>query len=426
VTSNVPNQEIGHNLEAINNLRKRLNRKLNENITQNVKGENKGKNLENETAEGNEIDSKTLTWMEIQARSRGITLNEFNTLVFQKRQEVIGVLEALQKEIPNDIVFLEEMVSILQDAPNYYPGSTKELRVVVPLYKQFESRLEELAMFLKVSRDLIVMSDMNRAHVDDQKANIKKWNEYLETKKRLWGEPMPVKIQKWQENNYPFPENLLSTAQDWLFDLSVDVLSRSVLESSNWLKNNDSLNNDRQAKKVIDLMEVARLTLRFAGDVAEVCGCSNLSVIESSLDLSACYVQLSISLFESGKIKGRIPVMDHFEDSLKVLDHLKRIFGKLYKNGQFVFEEEEESESSENILTFFDILASSLLEASLRLCIFIEKESQRQEKKNELMLWLVFGCKYLHRVMSIAEKVALDDERLIEIMTILQNLEKDL
>jgi len=32
-------------------------------------------------------------------------------------------------------------------------------------------------MFLKVSRDLIVMSDMNRAHVDDQKANIKKWNE---------------------------------------------------------------------------------------------------------------------------------------------------------------------------------------------------------------------------------------------------------
>jgi len=67
----------------------------------------------------------------------------------------------------------------------------------------------------------------------------------LETKKRLWGEPMPVKIQKWQENNYPFPENLLSTAQDWLFDLSVDVLSRSVLESSNWLKNNDSLNNDR-------------------------------------------------------------------------------------------------------------------------------------------------------------------------------------
>jgi len=36
-----------------------------------------------------------------------------------------------------------------------------------------------------------------------------------------------------------------------------------------------------------------------------------------------------------------------------------------------------------------------------------------KKEKNEAMLWLVFGCKYVHKIMTMAEKVVSKDPRLV-------------
>jgi len=45
--------------------------------------------------------------------------------------------------------------------------------------------------------------------------------------------------------------------------------------------------------------------------------------------------------------------------------------------------------------------------------LFVFVEHREGSQKNDAMLWLVFGCKYLHKVMSVAEKVVSQDERLV-------------
>jgi len=70
-------------------------------------------------------------------------------------------------------------------------------------------------------------------------------------------------------------------------------------------------------------------------------------------------------------------VSDHFEDLLKTLDVLKRIFHSKFKNGMFVFGPEVTQSEKEGTLELFEELGSSLIESSQKLCEFIALEGQR-------------------------------------------------
>ena len=68
---------------------------------------------------------------------------------------------------------------------------------------------------------------------------------------------------------------------------------------------------------------------------------------------------------------------DHFEDLLKMLDILKRIFHSKFKGGLFVFGPEVSHQEREGTLELFEELGSSMLESSQKLCEFIALEGQR-------------------------------------------------
>lgn len=95
------------------------------------------------------------------------------------------------------------------------------------------------------------------------------------------------------------------------------------------------------------------------------------------MELGSFHIQLSIALFVGGKVKGRVAVTDHFEDLLKTLDGLKKIFHHRFKAGWFVFGEDSSEAEKEGTLELFEELGSSLIDASHRLCEFIALEGEK-------------------------------------------------
>jgi hypothetical protein len=70
-----------------------------------------------------------------------------------------------------------DVVSILQEAPEHYAGSSKELKSVMPKYRDLEGKIEDLSLFVQVTHDLLETGTSTRTHLDDCRQNIKRWSE---------------------------------------------------------------------------------------------------------------------------------------------------------------------------------------------------------------------------------------------------------
>lgn len=102
----------------------------------------------------------------------------------------------------------------------------------------------------------------------------------LDTKKRIWGDVVQTNASKWREAGYPVPPTLISGARTWLFDLAEDLALRTGDECQSWFEGTGQVTNDRVARRVKEIMENTRLTLRLIGEIVELCGVSNFDVIQ--------------------------------------------------------------------------------------------------------------------------------------------------
>lgn len=87
------------------------------------------------------------------------------------------VLERLAKEVPNDLGQLCDMVAVLQEAPEYFPGSSKELKAVLPRFKELEGKIEDLCLFVQVTENILEAAMDKRIHLTENKQNIKRWSD---------------------------------------------------------------------------------------------------------------------------------------------------------------------------------------------------------------------------------------------------------
>ena len=125
----------------------------------------------------------------------------------------------------------------------------------------------------------------------------------LETKKRTWGDLVQTDAAKWRDSNYPVPSTLIPGARKWLLDLAEDLALKASDECQPWFERNlQGVTNDRTAKKVRELMECSRATLRLLADIVDVCGITSFGVIQRGLELAAYHGQLSMALFDGGKV----------------------------------------------------------------------------------------------------------------------------
>jgi len=145
------------NMDTIDLMRKRLNKRVSQSI-QSKQDSGKANNVDPSKPF---VDPKIQTWLEVQSRTRQISPEEFSNLVEEKRKLVFIILSfiylfilihkkrkkkkkldffsfklqlviklmGLKEGIPKDLKELTELVSFFQDAPQYFPGSTKELKV---------------------------------------------------------------------------------------------------------------------------------------------------------------------------------------------------------------------------------------------------------------------------------------------------------
>ncbi len=93
---------------------------------------------------------QVLQWAEIQARSRKLSLQEFLSLADTRKQEIQATLEVshtlarlltldglpgadssqeLLREVPQTMEGVVTTVELLQDASQWFPGGSKEMRV---------------------------------------------------------------------------------------------------------------------------------------------------------------------------------------------------------------------------------------------------------------------------------------------------------
>ena len=70
----------------------------------------------------------------------------------------------------------------------------------------------------------------------------------------------------------------------------------------------------------------------------------------------------------------------------------------------------------------FDRFANELVESSQRLCEHITTQSNSQDT----VTWLMFGCKYIQKVVSIAENSDVDDSKINSVLLTLGSLESSL
>ena len=91
--------------------------------------------------------------------------------------QIAGALDKLSQGIPGDIGVLCDIVSILQEAPEYYPGSSKELKAVMPKYREMEGKIEDLSLFIQVTQDLLETGTSGRTHLDECKQDLRRWTE---------------------------------------------------------------------------------------------------------------------------------------------------------------------------------------------------------------------------------------------------------
>lgn len=142
----------------------------------------------------------------------------------------------------------------------------------------------------------------------------------LEKKKRIWGDIVLSDGAKWKEAGYPVAKSSISGARKWLLDLAEELILSAEDECHPWFEGNMSgsllpssspspssslsslqpqggfqptptaptsgalhqgvVTNERQAKKVRELMEIARMTLRLVSDIVDTCGSTSLAVIQ--------------------------------------------------------------------------------------------------------------------------------------------------
>ncbi len=81
------------------------------------------------------------------------------------------------------------------------------------------------------------------------------------------------------------------------------------------------------------------------------------------------------------------------------------------------------SQSDINSYEKFERLANELVESSQRLCEHISTQSSHGQ---DTVSWLMFGCKYIHKIVSLAENSDVDDSKMNLILLTLANLEDSL
>lgn len=121
-------------INAVSRLQSRLNKRMNQAI-QRKRGDDSGADQQQQEQQQKQpavsaAEAARNTWVEVQARARGISAKVFEELISQRRLQIESAMKLLMDDgVPKTVDEMRQAVTILQDAGDWFPGSSKELKV---------------------------------------------------------------------------------------------------------------------------------------------------------------------------------------------------------------------------------------------------------------------------------------------------------
>lgn len=373
------------------------------------------------------VDMRYQQWLALQTHTRKLTKEDFLTLVDEKRKAISCALTAIRATQPQSVEELAALIAPLDGAEHWYPGGFKELKTAHAEWQLVEKKMDSLLECLHVTRDMQIALAEPLARFAEFDVDVKKLCDTFRLHARMWGGVLSTQAATWRNLGLPVDDTCLRAASSRLEEIAVRLVERVVEDTESMARTGFRLRRSRELRRV--LLDSVRM-LSECGDYGIGPGGAQPLRDAAALAAEKMLVLSNLEFEHSVGSQARAAVTAHYDDILRPLGELKTIAKKL--SGLHAFG------AACNILDGVD----AELQTSLRAAIYqsckllmehIVEVSQPQLSKiagqeasassKEIVLWLMFGCKFTNKVLELFGEHLAADGKMQELLGCLQTLE---
>eukprot|EP00053_Salpingoeca_punica_P025880 m.18616 g.18616 ORF g.18616 m.18616 type:complete len:315 (-) comp8213_c0_seq1:384-1328(-) len=312
----------------------------------------------------------------------------------------------------------------MDGAEHWWPGGSKEMKDTLPELQKCERKIDLLVEFVNICRDMKAVVSEPIFRVPGFDTDTKNLSDRFQQLFRIWGPVLTQNAKPWVAAGLPVDHDLLAQAACRLKDLVFDFLARVMSDIASMYTSGFKIRRARQLRGM--LLDGLKRILDCCS-VAKVHGEDLINAASQTVEKS---IVLTIDEFEvSGNNMKRADVLQHFEEILRVSSELKSI-------AQAIAPANSKNTQILEMVNNADTLQNVLYDSCQRLMEHIMKQTQclaapsgtpQKSQSHDLVLWLMFGCKFINRVLDMVgqDRVA-TDEKMKEVLKALQSLEDNL
>eukprot|EP00117_Sycon_ciliatum_P016233 scpid21154/ scgid2344/ len=393
------------------------------------------KSTKNEKAE---IDPKITQWAAIQSKYRKITMEEFLALAETQRTVALQQIQALSMRLPSEMNEIIQCVESLAAATCWWPGGIKEMKETIPEWKVLEPKLDTMEEYIKVTHSMSEVTAMPDAPQAEFHLEVSRLRDLFLKWHRHWSGTLLSSARSWKALSLPVDGSLLNQARCYLAELMLQM-SHRVSEETAQLHGKSITRSHRQAKQLTSMLqeciEYLIMSLELVKEPAFPHGngqdttvyddeCERISSLFAATKSAGIlctqrYVEMANAQYLAVvHTHPKQEVTAHFDGVLKTLGLLKNLARKSQDSSL-----PWRALAQKGVLQHFSGTAD-VSEAIYRSCASVLQHimkvtrvtgasndngsngssaasSSAETTPREMVLWLMFGCKYLNRSLEM-------------------------
>jgi hypothetical protein len=290
----------------------------------------KGSQVDGEKKRGC-VDVKVSQWAEIQARSRKLSVEEFMVLAEKKRQEAVSLVQSLAVAMPTTLPEIKTVCDSLSVAAEWFPGGHKEMKSSITIWSEIEKKIELLTEFLQVTEGMTSLPAIPVFR--DTMRQVSWLREEFEHKHKIWGQILQSNARSWRSQNLPVSDQLLNLACQYVVNTAVQHGLLVSMEAKRLIQLH--LSSSTRLSEVLKVKCLLQTSIDLFTSVPAYLGLEattdmKMPLVNCIADCALNFMHLSsIQYTASTRKKTRQAVVEHFEETLKMLRCLKSISSDL-------------------------------------------------------------------------------------------------